>query len=115
MSQRDGAHGVDPMKGHIPTNEIRLVGRVSGEATERELPSGDRVVTFRVVVPRTETGADTIDVAAWSGRTRRTAVSLLPDQVVAIEGALRRRFFRAGGALASRYEVEALVIERLRR
>lgn len=105
----------DPMKGEQATNVVRLVGRVSGEPTERELPSGDRVVAFRVVIPREESGADTIDVAAWNGRARRTALSLLPDQVVAIDGALRRRFFRAQGSLASRYEVEADSIARLRR
>lgn len=105
----------DALQGVPAANSIRLVGRVSGEALERELPSGDRVVSFRLVVPREETGADTIDIAAWSGRTRRTALSLLPDQIVAIDGALRRRFFRAQGAVASRYEVEAVRIERLRR
>lgn len=96
-------------------NRVRLVGRVSGEPVERELPSGDRVVSFRLVVAREESGADTIDIAAWSGRTRRTALTLLADQVVAVDGSLRRRFFRAAGALASRYEVEATSLERLRR
>ena len=35
-------------------NEVRLVGRVSGEPTVRTLPSGDEVVTLRVVVSRTD-------------------------------------------------------------
>lgn len=94
-------------------NRVHLVGRFSGEAQERVLPSGDKVVSFRVVVPREDSGADTIDCAAWSGRARRTALSLRPDQVISIEGALRRRFFRAGGSLASRYEVEASLLTRL--
>jgi single-strand DNA-binding protein len=96
-------------------NAVHLVGRMSGEPVERELPSGDRVVSFRIVIPRPDSGVDTIDIAAWSARTRRTALGLLPDQVVAVDGALRRRFFRAAGAVASRYEVEAATIERLRR
>jgi single-strand DNA-binding protein len=95
-------------------NTIQLLGRVSGEATERELPSGDKVVTFRIVVPREESGSDTIDIAAWTGRTRRSALSLVTDQMIRIEGSLRRRFYRASGALVSRYEVEALSIEKLR-
>jgi single-strand DNA-binding protein len=98
----------------IHLNSIQLLGRVSGEAIERELPSGDKVVTFRMVVPREESGSDTIDVAAWSGRTRRSALSLVSDQMIRIEGSLRRRFYRASGALVSRYEVEALSIEKLR-
>ena len=48
--------------GSSPTrhcNAVRLVGRVSGVPEERELPSGDRVVTFRLVVERAEAGAGT--------------------------------------------------------
>ena len=93
-------------------NEVRLVGRVSAAPEERELPSGDTVVLLRVVVPRlgTDHGSarfDTIDVACWTPRTRRSALRLAPDAVVEVGGALRRRFFRAGAATASRYEVEA--------
>lgn len=98
-------------------NRITLVGRLSGEVVERELPSGDVVANFRVVVPRrqSEPGrarVDTIDVACWTARTRRVAGRLTEGTVVAIEGALRRRFFVSGGDRASRYEVEA---RRLRR
>ena len=102
-------------------NEVRLVGRVSGSGQERELPSGDELVSLRVVVPRTvrtpRDGAptvDTIDVACWAARVRRTARSLADGDVVQVEGALRRRFFRAGGGAASRYEVEATTLRRLR-
>ncbi len=93
-------------------NEVRLVGRVSAASEARELPSGDTVVQFRVVVPRppTATGAarvDTVDVACWTARTRRSALRLAAGAVVEVQGSLRRRFFRAGAATVSRYEVEA--------
>ncbi|WP_328823309.1 single-stranded DNA-binding protein [Metallococcus carri] len=94
-------------------NEIRLVGRVSGEPLVRELPSGDEVVTFRLVVRRDgkrRPGAptcDTLDVACWSASSRRTARALADQQVVELSGALRRRFWRTPGGPASRYEVEA--------
>jgi len=102
-------------------NEVRLVGRVSGAGEERELPSGDTVVQLRVVVPRAAragaggSGAssgggarvDTIDVACWTARTRRSALRLGDGATVEVTGALRRRFFRAGPATVSRYEVEA--------
>ena len=96
-------------------NEVRLVGRVSGAGEERELPSGDTVVQLRVVVPRPAragsvgSGArvDTIDVACWTARTRRSALRVADGATVEVTGALRRRFFRAGPATASRYEVEA--------
>jgi single-strand DNA-binding protein len=100
-------------------NEVRLVGRVSGEVSERELPSGDRLVQLRVVVPRTERAGggaatvDTIDVACWGGRVRQSARRLTAGERIEVSGALRRRFFRAGGATASRYEVEAVSLRRL--
>jgi single-strand DNA-binding protein len=104
---------------HMWTNEVRLVGRVSA-AEERELPSGDLVVQLRLVVPRTgiaETMSrvDTIDVACWSARTRRSARRLESGAQVEVHGALRRRFYRSGPATMSRYEVEATSVARLRR
>lgn len=94
-------------------NEVTLVGRVSATPERRDLPSGDQLVTLRVVVDRpprkgvTKRAVDVIDVACWTKRTQRTAAGLEPDDGVRVEGALRRRFFAAGGGRASRYEVEA--------
>lgn len=99
-------------------NEVRLVGRVSAPAQERALPSGDVLVTWRLVVPRPAragggaASVDTIDVACWSGRSRLAARRLAAGDVVEVSGALRRRFYRAGAATASRYEVEAERITR---
>lgn len=105
-----------------PANEVQLTGRVSGEPMERELPSGDRLVQLRVVVPRplrrarsrdatgstgTRRQVDTIDVACWTARTRAGALRLTDGSGVQVEGALRRRFFRTGAGAVSRYEVEA--------
>lgn len=91
-------------------NEVRLVGRVSQPPEEKELPSGDVVWTFRVVVPRGDhpgrQQVDALECAAWSPRARRSAAAWSVDDVVEVRGALRRRFFRAGGAPASRFEVE---------
>jgi single-strand DNA-binding protein len=100
-------------------NEVTLVGRVSAPPEERELPSGDRLVTLRVIVDRpppkgeTRRAVDVFDVACWTGRTRRTASGLSPDDGVRVEGALRRRFFATAGGRASRYEVEATRLRRL--
>lgn len=101
-----------------PANEVHLVGRVSGDPVERELPSGDRLVQLRVVVPRpavraTRTQVDTIDVACWSARTRTSAQRLSDGQGVEVRGALRRRFFATGSGRASRYEVEASSLRRV--
>ena len=91
-------------------NEVRLVGRVSGEPELRTLPSGDEIWTFRVVVarerPRGRQTVDALECVAWSARTRRSVASWGDGDVVVVSGALRRRFYRAGGTTQSRVEVE---------
>jgi single-strand DNA-binding protein len=97
-------------------NEVRLRGRLSGDPEERELPSGDSVVVFRVVVDRPPGGRathDTIDCAAYAAKLRRSVLRWSHGDVVEISGALHRRFFRAGGGPVSRYEVEAAAVQRL--
>ena len=105
-----------------PLNEVRLRGRFAG-AVERELPSGDHVVTARLVVPRVggttsggaAVGVDTIDCALWSVPLRRRALKVPEGTVVEVEGTLRRRFWRGAGGPASRYEVEVSALRRLTR
>jgi single-strand DNA-binding protein len=108
-------------------NEVVLSGRLGSEAEERELPSGDRIATLRVVVPRPplpgrrRAGADeprratvdTIDVVCWTAVTRRRALRLRAGDLVEVEGALRRRFFGGPAGRQSRYEVEAAALRKV--
>ena len=108
-------------------NEVVLSGRLGAEAEERELPSGDRIATLRVVVPREplpgrrraaadeprRATVDTIDVVCWTAATRRGALRLRGGDVVEVEGALRRRFFGGPTGRQSRYEVEAVTLRRV--
>src|SRR5690606_3333586 len=71
-------------------NEVRLAGRISGEPEERVLPSGDRVVVFRVVVAREGGRPDTIDCAAFRGDLRRKLRGWTAGDVVELDGSLRR-------------------------
>lgn len=107
-------------------NEVVLVGRVSGVPEERELPSGDLLVAWRVVVDRPEPRRparpgsrtptiDTLDCVGWTARVRRTARGLADGDVVAVEGTLRRRFWRGGAGANSRTEVEVESVRRLSR
>jgi single-strand DNA-binding protein len=109
---------------HESRNEVVLVGRVSGVPEERELPSGDSLVAWRVVVPRPAPRrappegvrpptVDTLDCVAWTAALRRTARGLADGDVVALEGALRRRFWRAGAGPVSRCEVEVSALRRI--
>lgn len=102
----------DARDGRAPgLNHVRLRGRLAAAPEARELPSGDTVVAFRLVVARGERvrpGAptvDTLDCAAWSCALRRRLTRLDAGSVLEVEGRLQRRFWRAGGAAASRCEV----------
>ncbi|QDO88718.1 single-stranded DNA-binding protein [Ornithinimicrobium ciconiae] len=105
-------------------NSVHLLGRVSWGPESRVLPSGDEVVQLRVVVPRSprrgrgasagRSQVDAIEVACWSARTRAAALRLAVDDYVDLEGSLHRRFYAAGQGRASRYEVEARRLRRVR-
>lgn len=125
-SARAEAAWVEPEGGEA-RNEVLLWGRVSAAAEQRELPSGDLIVTMRVVVKRPEPprrarslpegrarppGVDTIDVVCWSASARRSALRLAADDRVEVVGALRRRFFGGAAGRQSRYEVEATAVRR---
>lgn len=95
-------------------NDVLLRGRVSKEAVEKELPSGDKVVEFRLIVSRDkQPGVDTLDIGSWSAKSRRTALSLAPDEWVEISGSIHRRFWQSPGGVASRWQIEAAEILRL--
>ena len=107
-------------------NEVVLVGRVAAPAEERTLPSGDLIATWRLVVDRPPgrrtvpegvraATVDTLDCVAWGAGARRTARGLAAGDVVAVEGALRRRFWRAGPGAVSRCEIEVATVKRLSR
>ncbi|MEY4337141.1 MAG: hypothetical protein RL680_36 [Actinomycetota bacterium] len=95
-------------------NDLLLRGRVSAKALEKELPSGDKIVEFRLIVSRLRRdGVDTLDIAAWSAKSRRIALTLKPDEWVEVSGAIHRRFWTGAGGLASRWQVEAVEISRI--
>jgi single-strand DNA-binding protein len=129
----DQTHQMDPAEPTGPDeptdrNEVRVVGRVSGSPARRSLPSGDELVTFRLVVRREPSGADTFDVAVGpappagvrrrAGQTGRrllaTAAALDEDERVEVAGVLRRRWWGAGATRQSRVEIRAEALHRHR-
>ena len=95
-------------------NDLLLRGRVSQEAIEKELPSGDKVVEFRLIVSREkQSGVDTLGIGAWSSKYRRTALTLKADEWIEVSGSIHRRFWSAQTGLASRWQVEAVEISRI--
>jgi single-strand DNA-binding protein len=104
-------------------NEVYLIGRVSGDPLQTQLPSGDFVVTVRIVVerPRPPAGrgrrqkVDTLLCAAWKSDLRRTVMRWCSQDIVEVRGALHRRFWKGDGVPQSRYEVELSEARRLYR
>lgn len=95
-------------------NEVILLGRASTPAVEKELPSGDKVVEVRIVIGRdNRDGYDTFDLAFWSAALRKRALTLADDEWIEVRGTLRRRFWRAGNTIASRWQVEGRELRRV--
>lgn len=111
---------MSPRSVKATVNEVHLRGRVSNSPDERVLPSGDRLVSMRVVVPRPptrgRTGAkvDTFDCVAWTARAADALLALAAHDQIEITGALRRRFWRGDRGAVSRIEIEVSRVRRLR-
>lgn len=103
----------DPAEG-TATNQVILRGRVAAAPTERTLPSGDLMLTLRVIVDRPQPSGrtrsrqrvDTLDCVVWNGRVQRGVRAWRAGDQVQVEGAIRRRFFRGASGPVSRVEVE---------
>ena len=91
--------------------DVHLIGRMGGGALERELPSGDVVSTFTVVIDRaprrgSRVVVDAIPCQAFPARLRARVARLDPGVLVDVEGTLRRRFWRAASGLGSALELD---------
>jgi single-strand DNA-binding protein len=94
----------------IDRNDVVLRGRLSAPAEARTLPSGDTLVSFRLVVrrPQPRVRGRTVDVLTcitYDRSLQRRVAAWQPGDLVEIEGALQRRFWRTGSGTASVCEV----------
>ena len=95
---------------------VTLTGRLAASPETLELPSGDLVMTLRLVIARPKrrvasgrsrtAAVDTIDCTVWVAAVRRRIERWEPGDIVTVEGALRRRFWQSAGGARSRYDVE---------
>lgn len=94
-------------------NSVFLRGRLADEPLEKQLPSGDLLTVFRLIVARPPTErvrVDTIECVTARSRPRRLLAKARPGDVVEVEGSLRRRFWRAPNGPASRYSVDVTLV-----
>lgn len=114
MSENSGARHDDD------NNSVRLVGRISAAPQVKTLPSGDEVVSFRLIVRRPASAlrrskqlVDTIECSVWTARLQRRVLRLEPGSEVVLMGALRRRFSRGSGAAVSFVSVEVVSCQKV--
>ena len=102
----------------LPTSSsVTIVGRLGSTIVERELPSGDTVTTFTVIVDRARARGsrvvvDAIPCQAFLVRLRSAVGRLEPGTLVEVHGTLRRRFWRSGTGLGSALEVDVVRVSR---
>jgi single-strand DNA-binding protein len=107
----------------VARNEVVLVGRLPAAPVAKTLPSGDELMSWRLVVDRADGGVqasgvrlptvDTIDCIAYKAGVRRLARRWSGGEILHIRGSLRRRFWRSTAGPASRYEVEVVEAKKL--
>lgn len=102
-----------------PTNVVTLSGRVSTAPTTRTLPSGDEIVSFRLVVDRgpaarrrSRVRVDSFECTAWTVQLRRACSRLVVGDRVAVRGELRSRVSRNGEAVVARVTVDVSSVRR---
>jgi single-strand DNA-binding protein len=98
-----------------PVNDVLVVGRLGDAATETQLPSGDVVLNCRVIVPRPDAKVDTLDCAVGAAGLRKKVLGWAAGDVVEIQGALHRRFWRGPAGPVSRYEIAVSSARRVKR
>mgnify|MGYP001313233080 CR=1 FL=1 len=86
-------------------NIVVLEGSLSRPPAIRDLPSGDRLVTYEVTVRTPGQAAESVPVV-WPAAPARAA-ELPVGETVVVVGRVRRRFFRTPAGTGSRTEVVA--------
>lgn len=95
-------------------NEVKMVGRISGEPRRRTLSSGAELVEWRLVVERSSQApgragrrvVDTFGCVAYDEPVRAAAAAWRHGELLSVRGALRRLFWRVADRTASRYQIE---------
>jgi single-strand DNA-binding protein len=94
----------------IDRNDVTLRGRLSAPAEVRTLPSGDLLIVFMLVVKRREPrvskqSSDVLTCITYDRGLQRRVAAWRAGDIVEVEGALQRRFWRTATGTASVCEV----------
>lgn len=99
-------------------NHVHLIGRFGAQVQERTLPSGDALVAFHLVLdrerPKTGTKVDAVPCHVTGSALMRRVLACEPGELLELEGALRRRFWRTPSGIGSAVEVHATTLKRVK-
>ncbi|MCW2582830.1 MAG: ssb [Klenkia sp.] len=103
----------------IDRNDVVLRGRLAAPVELRELPSGDTLLSFTLTVrrptPRPRAPrADTITCISFAPSLVARAPGWQVDDVIEVEGALQRRFWRGDSGVRVAHEVECRKARKVR-
>jgi single-strand DNA-binding protein len=99
-------------------NSVELIGRLGKVSGERDLPSGDHITAFSVIVDRPEreivgrTKVDAIPCQTFRVSVASKVNTWESGTEVVATGVLRRRFWRTSTGLGSVVEVEVRSLKR---
>ncbi|WP_307851218.1 single-stranded DNA-binding protein [Nocardiopsis sp. MG754419] len=104
----------DRDRGHL--NQVLVIGRITAAPTLRELPSGDRLVTWRIGVARPtdprRRGArmDSLTLFSFDEAIIEWIGDRRVGEVLRVTGALRRRIWPGRHGVRSVLEVEVVTV-----
>ena len=111
-NESTGAAETGGGRDHGHRNEVVAVGRVTAAPAERDLPSGDRLVFWRICVARpsephrSRQRVDSLTLVSFDADTQAAVRDWRIGDVVRVTGALRRRVWRGWSGIRSVLEVE---------
>lgn len=110
-----GSAAVERDRGHH--NEVVVIGRITAVPTVRELPSGDRLVSWRIGVARPRSlerpghRLDSLTLVSFDEKFVERVRGWRMGSVIRVTGSLRRRIWRGSQGVRSVLEVEVATAE----
>jgi len=102
------------------SSQVEVIGRLGAHVRSRELPSGDEITTFTVIVDRPareqrgQAKVDAIACTTTNRKIRDRLQRLEAGSQVEVAGVLRRRFWRGSASSGQVGSTTEVLVRRLR-